>query len=1065
MINGGEQISEGRNMPDHTIFNERPESQDRALKVIEKLGYTIVPRSEAEKKRGSRRAVLFAGELQSFLSHQTYKFGTEDRFFSGGSIAKAMQTVDQFSAAGLYAENKAIYELLCAGKSMEEDLPDGTRQSFDLSFIDFEHPENNIFQVTDEFEVERSNGKFARPDIIVLVNGIPLVVIECKKSSVDVMEGVNQNIRNWGEEYIPHLFRYTQLVLAVNPDKVLYGTCGTPAKYFVSWHEDDKEWLNDWCRKCSPDGHIREQDRALVSLLHPERLLDLIRNFIIYDNNVKKICRYKQYFAVKKCMNRILLKDGANTRSGVVWHTQGSGKTLTMIMLTKMILRESMQPNSMIKQPRFVMVTDRINLDKQIRDNFIHTQMSPHRAKTGKGLIELLKEESNTVITALVNKFEAAVKQEYCNDSKNIFVFIDEGHRTQYGKLNIYMNRVLPNAVKIAFTGTPLMQKKPKENKHDIVPARDTYEKFGTEIDRYTLQDAIDDKVTVPIVYEGRVIPQKVTSEQINSHLKYITVGLTEEAKKDLEIKYSRFVALAQTEARLNMIAFDLHEHFINYVKPKGFKAMLTCASRAEAVQIFYKLRDLGGVTPAVVITPNSGREGDDENNTPQTEKIIGEFFRKEVDPLFKNNYDAYENSVTGRFVDPEGDIDLLIVKDKLLTGFDAPIAAVLYVDKKLRDHTLLQAIARVNRVYPDKDFGLVVDYIGIFKKLNSALDLYSDEQSGMNLFNRSEIRSAISSVSEEKQKIERDYQELWKIFKGIDPDEKSANVWQECLREYDVRKKFYDKLSAFAKMVDFMYSSYELFEAVGFDQAEVYRKNYLFFKKLKDSVSLRFNDRVDFSRYEDGIRQLLNTYVNAEDAKILIEPLDIMNKEKMEEQLARLGSNEAKAEAIQTRQVEVLESQQYVDPIRYMTFMERIKKTLSDYMQERDSEKYLSSMEKLAEDYRAGRSSVKYPENIMDDSDAKSFYGAVCAGIKKSTGIADVEITEAMGELALNIKDIIVKHTKRDWRDNVIVHRDIKKALDDRLFDYIEDNQLDWSLDTIDIIIDEVMMVAKKNY
>lgn len=189
-------------MPNHTIFNERPESQDRALKVIEKLGYTIVPRSEAEKKRGSRRAVLFTEELQSFLSHQTYQFGTEERYFSGGSIAKAHETVDQFSAAGLYAENKAIYELLCAGKSMEEDLPDGTRQSFDLSFIDFEHPENNTFQVTDEFEVERANGKFARPDIVVLVNGIPLVVIECKKSRVDVMEGVNQNIRNWGEEYI-----------------------------------------------------------------------------------------------------------------------------------------------------------------------------------------------------------------------------------------------------------------------------------------------------------------------------------------------------------------------------------------------------------------------------------------------------------------------------------------------------------------------------------------------------------------------------------------------------------------------------------------------------------------------------------------------------------------------------------------------------------------------------------------------------------------------------------------------------------------------------------------------
>ncbi|HPD88790.1 MAG TPA: HsdR family type I site-specific deoxyribonuclease [Oscillospiraceae bacterium] len=1052
-------------MPNHTIFNERPESQDRALKVIEKLGYTIVPRSEAEEKRGSRRAVLFEKELQTYLSRQTYPYNGERRFFSGGSIAAAVRAVDLQSAAGLYAANKECYDLLCSGKSLEETLPDGTRQSFDISFIDFEHPENNILQVTDEFEVERPNGKFARPDLVVLVNGIPLVVIECKKSSVDVMEGVAQNIRNWGNDYIPQLFQYSQLVIAVNPDKVLYGTCGTASKYFVSWHEDDKEWLDGWCRKCSPDGSIKEQDRALISLLHPERLLDIIRNFIIYDNNVKKIARYKQYFAVKKCMNRILLKDGANTRNGVVWHTQGSGKTLTMIMLTKMILRESMKPGSTIKRPRFIMVTDRINLDKQIRDNFIYTQMSPHRAKTGKGLIELLQDEGNTVITALVNKFEAAVKQEYCNESPNIFLFIDEGHRTQYGRLNIYMTKVLPNAAKIAFTGTPLI-KKPKENdKRGIESARNTYLKFGPEIDRYTLQDAIDDKVTVPLVYEGRVVPQKVTSEQINAHLKHITVGLTEEARKDLEMKYSRFVALAQTEPRLNMIAFDLHEHFLTYVKPKHFKAMLTCSSRAAAVQMFYKLRDLGGITPAVVITPNSAKEGDDEENTPQSQKIIGDFFRKEVDPLYKNNYDAYEDSVTGAFVDPEGDIDLLIVKDKLLTGFDAPIAAVLYVDKKLQDHTLLQAIARVNRVYENKDFGLIVDYIGIFKKLNTALDLYSDVQSGMDSFDKVDIENAISTVSDEKTKLDEAHKELWKIFDGISRNETSADIWQERLREFKVRKDFYDKLSSFAKQVDFMFSSYELYQAVGDKKAEEYRRDYLFFKKLKDSVSLRFNDSVDFSKYEDGIRQLLNTYVNADDVKTVIEPLDISNKAKMEEQLARLGSNEAKAEAIQTRQVEILESHRYDDPIQYMTFMERINKTIQDYLAERDSEKYLTSMERMAEDYRAGRSAVTYPEVIMDDGDAKAFYGAVCSGVKKAMGEMNDNDEESLGNLALNIKNVVASNAKRDWRDNVIVHRNIKKELDDLLFDYLEEHKLNWTLDTIDIIIDEIMMVAKKVY
>ena len=1052
-------------MPDHTILNERPESQERALKVIEKLGYTIIPRSDAEQKRASRRAVLLEDELRTYLSRQTYPYNGEKRFFSGGSIAAAVRAVNAQSGAGLYAANKEFYDLLCSGKSLEETLPNGTRQSFDISYLDFEHPENNIFQVTDEFEVERPNGKFARPDLVVFANGLPLVVIECKKSGIDVMEGVSQNIRNQAEDYIPQLFRYSQLVMAVNPDKVLYGTCGTPSKYFVSWHEDDREWLDSWCRKCSPDGSIKEQDRALISLLHPERLLDMIRNFTIYDNNVKKVARYKQYFAVKKCMNRILQKDDANTRNGVVWHTQGSGKTLTMIMLTKLILRESRKPDSPIKHPRFIMVTDRINLDKQIRDNFIYTKMKPHRAKTGKGLIELLRDEENTVITALVNKFESAVKQDYCNDSSDIFLFIDEGHRTQYGRLNMYMNKVLPGAAKIAFTGTPLIGKPKNNDKRDIESAKNTYIKFGPLIDSYTLQDAIDDKVTVPIVYEGRVVPQKVTSRQINEHLRHITVGLGEEARKDLERKYSRFVALAQTEQRLNMIAFDLHEHFLTYVRPKHFKAMLTCSSRAVAVQMFYKLRDLGGITPAVVITPNSAKEGDDEENTTQTQKIIGDFFRKEVDPLYKNNYDTYEESVTGRFVDPEGDIDLLIVKDKLLTGFDAPVAAVLYVDKKLQDHTLLQAIARVNRVYEDKEFGLVVDYIGIFKKLNTALDLYRDEQSGMSAFESSDIENAIYTISDEKTKLDEAHRKLWKIFDGIGRDESVADVWQERLRDPGIRRDFYEKLSSFAKLVDFMYASFELYQEVGDKKAEEYRQDYLFFKKLKDSVSLRFNDRVDFSKYEKGICRLLNTYVNADDVKAVIEPLDISNKAKMEEQLARLGSSKAKAEAIQTRQVEVLESQKYEDPIRYMTFMERINKTIQDYLAERDSEKYLTAMERMAEDYRAGRSAVSYPEGIMNDGDAKTFYGAVCSGIKKSQGEVKGYEEESLGNLAISVKDVITANAKRDWRDNVIVHRNIKKELDDLLFDYMDRYKLDWSFDAIDIVIDEIMMAAKKAY
>jgi type I restriction enzyme R subunit len=271
-------------MTNSAIFNERPESQDRAVKVLEKLGYAYVSRSEAEAKRGSRSRVLFEDELQKALGRRRFSFGQGAFNFSSASIGKAIRALDIPVTAGLSLCNKSIYDLLCEGKSLEETLPDGSLQSFDISYIDFENPENNTFQVTDEFEVERTNGKFVRPDIVALINGIPLVVIECKRSGVDVWQGVRQHIRNWGGDYIPGLFKFSQLVIACNPYKVMYGTCGTPENQFVSWHEEDKEWLKALCRKCSPDGEIIEQDRALVSLLEPARLLDLIRHFIIYDH-------------------------------------------------------------------------------------------------------------------------------------------------------------------------------------------------------------------------------------------------------------------------------------------------------------------------------------------------------------------------------------------------------------------------------------------------------------------------------------------------------------------------------------------------------------------------------------------------------------------------------------------------------------------------------------------------------------------------------------------------------------------------------------------------------------
>lgn len=1043
-------------MPNHTIFNERPESQDRMIKIFQKMGYEYISRVDAEKMRGSKARVLFEDVLYDFLSKQRFIYKGKELPFSSGSIGKAIRELDVPINNGLAMTNKKIYDLICTGKSLEQNLPDGGLQSFDINYIDFENPGNNIFQVTDEFEVERSNGRFARPDIVLLINGIPVIVIECKKSGVDVMEGVKQNIRNWHPDYIPDLFKFAQLVIAVNPNKLLYGTCGTPAKHFVFWREDNKEWLNKMCNRYSPDGEVLEQDKAMISLLEQKRLLDIIRKFIIYDNNIKKVARYKQFFAVNKCMDRIKLKDDKNTRNGVVWHTQGSGKTITMIMLAKMIQRDKE-----IINPRFILVTDRKNLDKQIRDNFINTNMSPVRASTGKGLVNLIKDEGNSVITTVINKFETAIKQNFKNESDNIFVLIDEGHRTQYGRLNTYMNSVLPNAPKIAFTGTPLLSGKNKKKK------KNTYKKFGPPIDSYTLEDAINDGVTVPLIYEGRVVPQNVSSEKIDEYLKYITAPLTKSEKQDLEKKWSRFKKLAQTEPRLKMVAFNLYEHFINYCKPKKRKAILTCSSRAYAVDMYYKLKPLVGINPAVVITPEVSAEGDGDDTSSKSFKKIADFFKKEVEPLYGNNIESYDDYITNTFKDPEGEIDLLIVKDKLLTGFDAPIASVLYIDKPMKDHNLLQAIARVNRLYDGKDFGLIVDYYGVFKKLNAALDLYTDEKSGFDQFDSEDIKDAIFGPVDEKRKLEKAYQKLWIIFEDIPKDENKSNVWQECLKNPEVRKKFYEKLNEYSKLVDLMFASYELFKLVGNDQAEIYRKELLHFTKLRAAVSLRYNDSVDFSKYEDGIKELLDTYVNANDATIVVEPLYILDKGRMIEQLEKLGgSKEAKADAIRTRMTAEINTMQHDDPIIFLEFSERINKTLEEYLKDRDSDAYYSSMEKMAEDFREGRIVNDYPASIDNDSDAKSFYGATCKIIRKKTDIdIDDEMEEKLALLSINIKKTVSNNAKRDWRNSIIVIRKMKGELDDDIFDFIEEHNIDIDIDTIDLILDELIMVAKKRF
>ncbi len=1034
-------------MPDHYIFNERPESQNRAIRVLEKLGYQYVPRAQAETLRGRLSNVLFPDVLREFLRRQSFVYRGKQTPFSDRSIGKAIYDLDVPLVSGLMSASKAIYDMLISGSSYEEELYDGGRQSFDLKYIDWEHPSNNIWQITDEFSVERQNSKYTRPDIVLLVNGIPLVVIECKKSSVAVEEGVAQNIRNWQPEYIPHLYKFIQVVMAANPNTVKYGTCGTLSEHFTVWREKDYKWQQEKCKNISSDGQIMEQDRVVVSLLSPERLLEIIRYFILYDNNVKKIARYQQFFGIQAAMKRIKKEDDKNTRSGVIWHTQGSGKSLTMVMLVKKIIADPC-----FKNPRFVLVNDRINLDKQLRDNFTKTKLNPARARTGQGLIELLNDTGETIITTLVHKFDAAAKKKVKIEDDNIFLLVDESHRTHSGQLHNLMLDVLPNAVRIGFTGTPLLKK----------DQFNTYMQFGPLIDSYPIERAVEDGVIVPLVYEGRIIPQDVTNEKIDDYLKYLLTPLNQIQQEDMKRKWSRFLPLAQTRQRLDMVAFDIQEHFLSYAGPKGYKAIVACSSRPAAIELNKSIKKFGSVKTAVVISPANVKEGDEL--TGENTKTINAFFKEEVEPRFGNNYEAYEDWAKNSFLGGE-DVDILIVKDMLLTGFDAPVATVLYVDKPMKEHALLQAIARVNRVFPGKDFGLIVDYWGIFSKLNTAMDMYSDEKSGMAGFDRKDIENAILGAGDQKLKLENAYKELWALFDGKEFDRSTSEGWQSALADDDLRKLFYEKLSLYSRLLELAMGSYTLYTAIGYDPIQKYKQDFLYFQKLRGAVLLRYNEKVDFSKYEDGIRSLLNNFVLSEPSQIIVDPVSIHDTIGMKEQLEKLDSKTAKGDAIRTRIKGELETFRYDDPLMYKKFSEQIRETLAEYKASRNDNTYLFTMEKLAEDFKLGYTGHHYPACIENDSDAKSFYGTIQDIIISVVKDIPPELEEAMGELSIEVKEAVSDRAKVDWRNNVAVHKEIEQALDDLIWDFTERHEISLPVEKIDLMLEGLRTTAVSRY
>lgn len=1028
---------------DKDAYLEINASQRPTLALFEAMGYTYISPADCDKQRGSRYHVLLRDILRGQLRRlNRYAYAGAESEFSAANIERAMEDLDEPLTDGLVRTSEKIYDALLLGKSYPETVGDGKMLSFNLRYIDWDNPQNNVFHVTEEFAVDsRDRQHNARPDIVLFINGIPFAVIECKAPHIPVDEAVGQMIRNQQAAYIPHLFKFAQLVVATNKNAVKYATAGTPKKFWSVWKEQDADWLQARLSALVPDLMPTEQDRNTVSLFSRERVFELIRYFILFDANVKKVCRYQQFFAVREIMKTIAESDEhGNRQSGVIWHTQGSGKSLTMVMLAKYILMELKDCH-----PRVVIVTDRKELDAQIAATFAHTRLTPARATSGRHLVELVNSARADVITSIINKFNTVERQEVKNPSRDIFVLVDESHRSNYGLMATRMRSVFPNACYIGFTGTPLMKSE-----------KNTMARFGRLIHKYTIRDGVEDGAIVPLIYEGRFVEQKVDEENIDLWFKQTTRRLTEAQREDLRKKWSSIRRLTSTDARIKRIALDISEHFIEGYKDTGFKAMLATNYKRDAIRYLECFEQFGDLNCAVVISPPDMREGVDDVDEGADDLVVS-FWNKMMRQY--GDADCYEEAIKNRFCD--GEIDILIVCSKLLTGFDAPLCQVLYIDKELKEHGLLQAIARTNRLHEGKDYGLIVDYRGLIEKLDTAMDMYSG--AGLENFDGGDLKGVVVDVMAAVGNLRSAYTQLVELFApvGSISDTEAVEVF---LADDKVRQDFYTLLCAFGRALHLVLNAEQAYNALGKEERQKYQDTFIFFSKVRRSVKLQYCDAIDNAEYEPLMQNLLDTHLSVAGLKKITSPIDILNKDDFEKELEELGSLRSKADAIASRMTRSISEKRDENPAYYDSFSKRIRDALALYKEKVISEaEYLAKMRTIMEDYHAGRSTVSYPERIKNNVHAQAFFGVLTALFDE---VEDERITpDFVAEVSEEITKIVASHSQVDWTNNKTIHDRISQDIDDLFYKYEKEHGLKLSFDLIDKIIDNVKTVALRRF
>ncbi len=1055
-------------------FQEEYSAKLPALMLLTNLGWSFLSPGLALAARGGKvDEVVLRQVLRSELQKRTFTFAGKNYPLSEKSIDNLIAEVCSPALnEGLLTANERLYNHLLYGISVTEFV-DGKKASPTIALIDWQNPVNNSFVFTEEFTVTRSSGvESRRPDIVCFVNGIPLVVIEAKrpdgnsKKGPTIDEGISQSLRNQRHDEIPSLFAYSQILLSINGNEGRYGSCGTPAKFWAAWREEDisdaemyaiknktlkDEQLAslfshrpakdlDWYQSLTAAGEIAVtgQDQLLISLLSPSRLLEMTRYFTLFDKKAGKIiARYQQVFGIKRLIERINTRSSTGGREGgVIWHTTGSGKSFTMVFLSKaLILHES------LKQCRIVVVTDRVDLETQLSKTFASggelagkKDKEAAMATSGKRLAEQIGKGTERIIFSLIQKFNTATKMPECvNNSSDIIVLIDEGHRSQGGENHIRMKQALPNAAFVAFTGTPLL----KDDK--------TTNKFGPIVHAYTMQRAVEDQTVTPLLYEERIPDLDVNERAIDSWFERITEGLSEEQKTDLKHKFAKKGQIYGADDRIRLIALDIANHFVKNID-EGLKGQLACDSKASAIKYKKYLDEAGLFESAVVMSPPDSREG----NTAVDEATTPEVTQWWKDNVGSQDEQAYTKHLIERF-DKDDSLKILIVVDKLLTGFDEPKNAVLYIDKPLKEHNLIQAIARVNRLHPKKKFGILIDYRGILAELDTTIQKYQDlasrTQGGYDI---NDITGLYNQMSTEYKRLPQLYKQLWAIFDGVknkNDIEQLRQVLVPKIEEFGgelvdvhlkVREDFYEALTAFTSCLKVALQSATFFEDKSFsDQDRLHYKEMVKqFSSLRQMVQQDAGERIDYDEYAEQVKKLLDKHVVGVEVK---EPGGVYEVGKMGQKQQPEDWSEDKTrnetDIIKTRVTRMIEQELRDDLYAQEAFSKLLRQAIEEAEKLFDHPLKQYMLFREFEEQVQDRRLNDIPDAFTGNRHAQAYFGVFKKVLPEALAVLDSQVQDKWIKVAFEIDQAVETSVAENSINPQNIEADIRKKLLPRMF------------------------------